>query len=114
AKFICSLLYSRSSSWNNDLFAQLREQIIPKMVARDATELMQRLADLTRAWHKKYGQTIFHLEPNIKDCPGGLRDYQVAYWLTLVAELEKTGLWPKAENVLPPTLRKDCSAALNF
>src|SRR6266571_4110299 len=113
-EFNISLLDCRYICGDKDLFEQLREQIIPKMVARDATELMQRFADLTRARHQKYGQTIFHLEPNIKDCPGGLRDYQVAYWLTLVAELEKTGLWPKAENVLPPTLRKECSAALNF
>jgi [protein-PII] uridylyltransferase len=113
-EFNISLLDCRYLCGNAGIFEQLREQIIPRMVARDATELMQRLADLTRARHRKYGQTIFHLEPNIKDCPGGLRDYQVAYWLTLVAELEKTRVWPKAENVLPATLRKDCGAALDF
>ena len=112
-EFNISLLDCRYLCGDAGLFEQLREQTIPKMVARDAMELMQRLADLTRARHKKYGHTIFHLEPNIKDCPGGMRDYQVAYWLTLVSELEKTGVWP-TENVLPPMLRKDCSAALDF
>jgi [protein-PII] uridylyltransferase len=112
-EFNISLLDCRYICGDKDLFEQLRGQIIPKVVARDATELMQRLADLTRARHKKYGQTIFHLEPNIKDSPGGMRDYQVAYWLTLVSELEKTGAWP-TENVLPVTLRKDCGAALDF
>ena len=112
-EFNISLLDCRYICGDKDLFEQLREQIIPTMVARDATELMQRLADLTRARHKKYGQTIFHLEPNIKDSPGGMRDYQVAYWLTLVSELEKTGAWP-TENALPMTLRKDCGAALDF
>jgi len=94
-EFNISLLDCRYICGDKDLFEQLREQIIPKMVARDATELMQRLADLTRARHQKYGQTIFHLEPNIKDCPGGLRDYQVAYWLTLISELEKRVSGPK-------------------
>src|SRR5256886_4928231 len=112
-EFNISLLDCRYLSGDEHLFEQLREQIIPKMVARDAIELMQRLVDLTRARHKKYGHTIFHLEPNIKDCPGGMRDYQVASWLTLVSELEKTGTWP-TENVLPMTLRKDCGAALEF
>jgi len=112
-EFNISLLDCRYLSGDEHLFEQLREQIIPKMVARDAIELMQRLVDLTRARHKKYGHTIFHLEPNIKDCPGGMRDYQVASWLTLVSELEKTGTWP-TENVLPMTLRKDCGAALDF
>src|SRR5258705_7388184 len=113
-EFNISLLDCRYICGEKELFEQLREQIIPKMVARDATELMQSLADLTRARHKKYGQTIFHLEPNIKECPGGLRDYQVAYWITLASELEKTRVWPKAESVLPATLRKDCGAALDF
>src|SRR5256884_364682 len=112
-EFNISLLDCRYLSGDEHLFEQLREQIIPKMVARDAIEVMQRLVDLTRARHKKYGHTIFHLEPNIKDCPGGMRDYQVASWLTLVSELEKTGTWP-TENVLPMTLRKDCGAALDF
>ena len=112
-EFNISLLDCRYLCGDAELFEQVREQIIPRMVARDANELMQRLADLTRERHKKYGQTIFHLEPNIKDCPGGMRDYQVAYWLTLVSELEKTGAWP-TENVLPTTLRKECSAALDF
>ncbi|HTE91837.1 MAG TPA: [protein-PII] uridylyltransferase [Terriglobales bacterium] len=112
-EFNISLLDCRYLCGDRVLFERLREQIIPRMVARDANELMQRLADLTRERHKKYGQTIFHLEPNIKDCPGGIRDYQVAYWLTLVSELEKTGAWP-TESVLPTTLRKDCSAALDF
>src|SRR5207237_6403075 len=112
-KFNISLLDCRYICGDKDLFARLREQIIPKMVARDATELMQRLADLTRERHKKYGQMIIHLEPNIKDCPGGMHDYQVAYWLTLVSELEKTGAWP-TENVLPTTLRKECGMALEF
>ena len=29
----------------------------------------------------KYGNTLFHLEPSIKDCPGGLRDANVCHWV---------------------------------
>ena len=88
-----------------ELFEQLRSHVIPKMVAREALELQQRLTDLTSARHNKYGHTIFHLEPNIKDYPGGLRDYQVACWLSLISELEKTGVWPAPENLLPSAFR---------
>jgi [protein-PII] uridylyltransferase len=35
----------------------------------------QKLGEIARARHAKFGNTIFHLEPNLKDCPGGLRDY---------------------------------------
>ena len=97
-----------------ELFEQLRSRVIPKMVAREALELQQRLTDLTSARHKKYGHTIFHLEPNIKDYPGGLRDYQVACWLSLISELEKTGVWPAPENLLPGAFREECTAALDF
>ncbi len=84
------------------------------MVVGEAFDLQQRLTALTPARHKKYGHTIFHLEPNIKDCPGGLRDYQVACWLSLISELEKTGIWPAPNNLLPSAFRQECGAALDF
>src|SRR6202042_1916414 len=54
--------------------------------AKDAKALGQELAALTRERHKKYGNTLFHLEPNIKDCPGGLRDAHVCHWLAILRE----------------------------
>jgi len=113
-EFNISLLDCRYLCGDADLFDQLHSRVIPKMVARDALELQQRLTDLTSARHNKYGHTIFHLEPNIKDCPGGLRDYQVACWLSLITELEKSGVWPAAENLLPGGFRQECGAALEF
>jgi [protein-PII] uridylyltransferase len=41
----------------------------------------RRLATLTRFRHAKFNNSIFHLEPNIKDAPGALRDLQVIHWL---------------------------------
>ena len=113
-EFNISLLDCRYICGDTDLFEQLRSRVIPKMVSREALELQQRLIDLTSARHNKYGHTIFHLEPHLKDCPGGLRDYQVACWLSLISELEKTGVWPALENLLPSAFRKECSAALDF
>src|SRR5712691_8020640 len=113
-EFNISLLDCRYLCGDAALFEQLRSQAIPKTVAREALELQQRLADLTSARHKKYGHTIFHLEPNIKDCPGGLRDYQVACWLSLISELEKTGIWPAPNNLLPSAFRQECGSALDF
>jgi [protein-PII] uridylyltransferase len=49
--------------------------------------VMFRLLELTRARHAKYGDTLFHLEPNIKDCPGGLRDVHVCRWMTKLLEV---------------------------
>jgi [protein-PII] uridylyltransferase len=113
-EFNISLLDCRYICGDAALFEQLRSQVIPKMVAREALELQQRLIDLTSARHNKYGHTIFHLEPNIKDYPGGLRDYQVACWLSLIAKLEKAAVWPAPESLLPEAFRAECGAALDF
>jgi len=43
--------------------------------------LLTQLHKLTKERLTRYGNTIFHLEPNVKDAPGGLRDYQAAVWL---------------------------------
>ena len=54
---------------------------LAKLLDRERRSLTTRLIELTRERHGKYGDTIFHLEPNIKECPGGLRDANVVGWL---------------------------------
>jgi [protein-PII] uridylyltransferase len=39
----------------------------------------------------RYGNTIFHLEPNVKESPGGMRDFQATIWLRQIVE-EKKGI----------------------
>ena len=46
---------------------------------RDA--LMRNLVRLTRERHARYANTFYHLEPNVKETPGGLRDYQSVRWM---------------------------------
>ena len=57
----------------------------PKLLEAQANSIAAGLAYLTAERHKKYGDTLFHLEPSIKDCPGGLRDVHVCAWLTALA-----------------------------
>ena len=40
-----------------------------------ASRWSRNLAQLARERHAKYANTIYHLEPNVKETPGGLRDY---------------------------------------
>ena len=72
----------------------LHDDVIPKLVARESQVFRTRLAELARSRHAKFGGTLFHLEPNVKDGPGGLRDYNVAYWLALVSGMAKQRAWP--------------------
>jgi len=113
-EFNVALLDSRFVCGDRGLFETLHEQILPRMVASEAAELRRRLVDLTQERHRKYGNTIFHLEPNIKECPGGLRDHQVACWLGLLSALQKIGPWPAPEELLPQALRGDCLAAVDL
>jgi len=84
-EFSVSLLDARYLIGDPAVFAQLQDAAIPKLLARDGKVFSQRLADLTRTRHTKFGETVFHLEPNVKDGPGGLRDYNVASWLNFIS-----------------------------
>jgi [protein-PII] uridylyltransferase len=80
-EFGLSLLDVRLVGGDAELFARLRDKSVAKLRQRDAKAISAELARLTRERHAKYGGTLFHLEPNIKDCPGGLRDANVCEWL---------------------------------
>ena len=87
-EFTISLLNHRLVAGDADLYAKLAEQTLPKLLQREQKMLLTRLAEMTRARHAKYGGTLFHLEPNIKDCPGGLRDVHVCGW---ISKLQRAG-----------------------
>jgi [protein-PII] uridylyltransferase len=112
-EFTISLLDCRYLAGDRDLFAKLHEKIIPKLLMREAKPLLQGLAEVTRERHGKFGHTIFHLEPNLKETPGGLRDYNVACWLALISSMGKLGDWPHASSLRAP-VRKQLDAALEF
>jgi [protein-PII] uridylyltransferase len=113
-EFSISLLDCRFLAGDLELFVRLHDKIIPKLVMREAQPLVQRLVEVTRSRHAKHGNTIFHLEPNVKDCPGGLRDFNVAHWLLLISAMEKLHAWPEGSNLLPAASRKQVDDALEF
>jgi len=113
-EFAISLLDCRYLAGDRELFSRLREKAVPRLVGRDCQNLIQNLAEITRARHHKFGNTVFHLEPNVKDGPGGLRDYNVANWLALISAMEKLKVWPDAKTLLPVSSRRAFDAALDF
>src|SRR5437899_1836642 len=100
-EFSIALLDCRYLAGDEALFARLRDHAIPQLMARDARDLIGNLLEMTRRRHEKHGGTIFHLEPNLKEAPGGLRDYQVSRWLALISELDRTGAWVSPEGQSP-------------
>jgi [protein-PII] uridylyltransferase len=112
-EFTISLLDCRYLAGDGELFARLHDKTIPKLVMRESKPLLQGLAEVTRERHGKFGHTVFHLEPNLKETPGGLRDYNVACWLALIPAMDKLRDWPDASSLRAP-VRKQLDAALEF
>lgn len=84
-EFTLSLLDRRYIAGDYALFQMLDGQRIPEFIARRRPALLLVIARLVQARHAKYQHTLFHLEPNVKDGPGGLRDFQVCEWLRALA-----------------------------
>lgn len=47
-------------------------------------ELARAVCSAFRARHARFQRTIFHLEPDVKEGPGGLRDFQACEWLSML------------------------------
>ena len=112
-EFTISLLDCRYLAGDHDLFRRLHDKVIPKVVMRESKALLQGLAEVTRERHAKFGMTLYHLEPNLKEAPGGLRDCNVASWLALISAMDKLHDWPEASSLRAP-VRKQLEAALDF
>jgi [protein-PII] uridylyltransferase len=112
-EFTISLLDCRYLAGDRDLFVRLHDKLIPKLILRESKPLLQGLAAVTRERHNKFGDTVFHLEPNLKETPGGLRDYNVTCWLALISAMDKLHDWPDASVVRAP-VRKQLESALDF
>lgn len=112
-EFTISLLDCRYLAGDRDLFRKLHDKTIPKLVMRESKGLLQGLAEVTRERHSKFGMTLYHLEPNLKEAPGGLRDVNVANWLALISAMDKLHDWPDASSLRAP-VRKQLESALDF
>jgi [protein-PII] uridylyltransferase len=112
-EFAIALLDCRYLAGDRQLFARLHDVVIPKLIARESQMFLTRLAELARSRHAKFGGTLFHLEPNVKDGPGGLRDYNVAYWLALISAIAKQRAWPD-QTFLAMSQRMKLEAAVEF
>src|SRR6267142_547710 len=80
AEFHLALLDRRFLSGDQGLFDKLDNRVLPPSEKQSRSFLFSQLHRLTKERLARYGNTIFHLEPNVKEAPGGLRDYQAAFW----------------------------------
>jgi len=113
-EFNISLLDCRFLAGDFELFRRLREQVLPKLILREWQDLVRGLSEVNEERRRKMGNTIFHLEPNVKDTPGGLRDYHLAGWLSLLNGFSRSHGWIHPEDGFPANLRGYTEQAIDF
>jgi [protein-PII] uridylyltransferase len=111
---ILSLLDCRLLGGDPKLFSDLQSRLIPEIMVRESQALVERLADVTRTNHRKFANTVFHLEPNVKDGPGGFQDYVTARWLAAMSAMEKQDGWPDPQTYFSPADKLAMDSALAF
>ena len=83
AELTISLLDRRRLAGDAQLFDAL-DQKFRAFIEKRGEAVARQLAALAHARRAKYQNTIYHLEPNVKDTPGGLRDLQTVRWLAVL------------------------------
>jgi [protein-PII] uridylyltransferase len=76
-----SLLDQRFLAGDSALYAKL-EASLPRFLHGQRHDLARQLCRLARERHARQSESIHQLEPNIKEAPGGLRDYHLIGWLS--------------------------------
>ena len=91
-----SLFDHRYLAGDRALYASLAAGL-PRFRRANRETLVRHLARLTRERHGKAGNTLYHLEPNVKEFPGGLRDFHLVAWLERLRDAG-SGYQPAAES----------------
>ncbi|WP_018141022.1 [protein-PII] uridylyltransferase [Thioalkalivibrio sp. ALJ7] len=76
-----NLIEARYLSGHLGLFNDFRTAIGPDRVWDSRSFYAAKLAE-QQARHRRFGETAYRLEPNVKEGPGGLRDIQMIGWVT--------------------------------
>ncbi|MEJ2009045.1 MAG: HD domain-containing protein, partial [Acidobacteriota bacterium] len=96
------------------LFSSLRDANLPRLLGKEGKTLLGDLIEMTRLRHRKFSNTIFHLEPNVKEVPGGFRDFHVARWLSIISEMDLNGKWKSADDLFAPRHQDAAGKAFQF
>ncbi|MEQ1886237.1 MAG: hypothetical protein ABL967_14325 [Bryobacteraceae bacterium] len=78
-----SLLDRRFLAGDESVFRTLDNRFA-FFLTKHGPKLGRALCEMTRARYEKYQDTMFHLEPDVKETPGGLRDLHFIHWLGIL------------------------------
>lgn len=75
-----SLLDMRPLAGDARLFEDLSLRF-PKFLSQEGRNLARHICRLARPRHDRFQNTVYQLEPDVKECPGGIRDLHLIHWL---------------------------------
>lgn len=108
-----SLLDTRFVAGDQGFAEEFRSATLPKFYLREQKPLLRSLAEAAQRRHRSFGRTPYHLEPNLKEGPGGLRDYHLARWVAQLSNIAPNRL-PTSEEFLPRRPEWDIDEAKRF
>ena len=65
---------------------EFEREIMPRLIQKNRNRFIKLLADMKSTRYKQFGDTIYQLEPDIKEAPGGLRDVHWSGWVRKALE----------------------------
>ena len=114
AEQVLSLLDCRFLEGDSALFEEVRGRHLPDLAFRESHSLVERLAEKMRDRHRKFTNTVLHLQPDVNDGPGGYQDYIAARWLAVMSNMEAQHGWPEPGRLFPPGMATAMDSALLF
>ena len=79
-----AIIDSRFLAGDERLWAEFDKTMISEVLNRNQLKFFKAKLEETRERHRRYGDSVYLLEPQIKEGEGGLRDLHTAMWLAKV------------------------------
>ena len=79
-----AILDARFLAGDEKLYAQFDKALVSDVLNRNQQSFFKAKLEESRERHKRYGESIYLLEPQLKEGEGGLRDLHTALWLAKV------------------------------
>ena len=79
-----SLLDSRFICGDESLYQHYTKSVLPKIITQNSRNFIRKKMEEHSDRLKKYGSSVYLLEPNIKEGEGGLRDLHTTLWIAKV------------------------------
>ena len=109
-----SMLEARFLAGNSGVFAEFQERMWRNLHGRRVQQyIADKLEEQVRR-HQKFGGSVYLQEPNIKEGPGGLRDFHVAVWIARARHRLANVTDLSSLNLLTPVEVAQCVQDLDF